>query len=118
MKKRHFLKASAALPIVLAASPAWACKEGDVLAIVSHPVSDFQTWSEVFKKARQHRDKHGITGTEVFQEPGDPNKVVVIHRFPTAEAAKKFFDSEGHADTLKKGGATAPAVIMLAADAA
>ena len=95
-----------------------ACKEGELVAVVSHPVSDFKAWRKVFDAARLHRIKAGIRNSEVFQDPADPNKVIVIHRFPGTKAAEDFFGSEGHANTLKKGGATAPPVIMLAAAAA
>lgn len=118
MKKRNLLTAVAITALAFALRPAIACGKAEIVAIVSHPVSDFKAWRKVFDAAQSHRIKAGVSHSEVFQDSVDPNKVIVIHRFPGTKAAEDFFGSEGHADTLKKGGATAPPVIMLAADAA
>lgn len=87
---------------------------GTVLAVISHPVKDFAAWKVVYDSAEAIRQKAAVTGAEVFQEPGEPNKVVVIHRFPDVEAAQGFLGNPELKAAMMKGGVTAPPTVMLA----
>jgi len=87
---------------------------GKVLAVVSHPVKDFAAWKVMYDGAEPVRQKAGVTGAEVFQDPADPNKIVVIHRFPSLEAAQAFLADPGLKDAMMKGGVMAPPTVLLA----
>ena len=87
---------------------------GKVLAVFSHPVKDFATWKVVYDGAQPIREKAGVTGAEVFQDPTDPTKVVIIHRFPSVEAVQGFLSNPGLKDAMMKGGVTAPPSVIMA----
>lgn len=117
MSKRAFIKgAAAAAATVLVASTgskAQAAALGPVIAVVSHPVKDYAAWRAVYDSAEPIRQKAGVTGAEVFHDPKDPTMMVVIHRFPTVEAAEEFLGDPGLKEAMEKGGVTAaPAVVL------
>ncbi len=91
---------------------------GPVLAVVSHPVADFKAWRKVYDSAESIRRKAGVTGAEVFQDPSDANKAVIIHRFASVEAAQSFFDEPALKVAMSQGGVTAPPSVTLAVAAA
>ncbi len=115
MKKRNLLKAAAAaLPVAFIATRATAADMGPVLAVVSHRVKDYAAWRVVYDGAEPIRQKAGVTGAEVFRDPTDPNMMVIIHRFPTTEAARGFLGDPALKDAMMKGGVMAPPAIILA----
>ena len=87
---------------------------GKVLAVVSHPVKDFSDWKVAYDSAEFVRQMASVTGAEVFQYPSDPSKVVIIHRFPSVEAAQGFLGDPGLKEAMMKGGVTAPPTVILA----
>ena len=68
----------------------------------------------IYDGAEPVRQKAGVTGAEVFQDPADPNKVVIIHRFPSLQAAQEFLGDPGLKEAMMKGGVTAPPTVILA----
>lgn len=88
---------------------------GPVLAVVSHPVADYAAWRVVYDKGQSARDAMGVTGAEVFVETANPSMVVVIHRFPSMEAAQSFLQHPALKDAMARAGVTAPPSIILAA---
>ena len=118
MSKREFIKgAAAATATVLVASmagKAQAAAVGPVIAIISHPVKDYAAWRVVYDGAEPIRQKAGVTGAEVFHDAKNPKMIVVIHRFPSLEAAHGFLGNPGLKEAMKKGGVTAPPTIILA----
>ena len=121
MKKRNFMKAAAGLSATAIAASfvgkAQAGAMGPVLAVVSHPVKDFAAWRVVYDSVEAIRQKAGVTDAEVFQDPKDPNMVVIIHRFPTVEAAQAFLGDPALKEAMMKGGVTAPPTAMIAVSA-
>lgn len=118
MFKREFVKgAAAATATVLVAgagSRAQAATPGPVIAVISHPVKDYAAWRVVYDSAEPIRQKAGVTGAEVFRDPTDPSMIVVIHRFPTLEAAQAFLGDPGLKEAMEKGGVTAAPAVVLA----
>ena len=87
---------------------------GKVLAVISHPVKDFATWKVAYDGAEAIRQKAGVTGAEVFKDPADSNKMVIIHRFATLEAAHTFLGDPALKEAMMKGGVTAPPSVIMA----
>ncbi len=117
MSKRDFMKAAAGVAATVVASglvgKAQAAAIGPVLAVISHPVKDYAIWRAVYDSAGPVRDKAGVTGAEVFHDPKNPNMMVIIHRFPSLEAAQAFLGDPGLKAAMEKGGVTAaPTVVM------
>ena len=118
MSKRNFLKAAAGLGATAIAATfvdkAQAAEKGPVLAVISHPVKDYAAWRVVYDSAEPIRQKAGVTGAEVFHGPKDPKMIVIIHRFPTVEAAQAFLGDPGLKEAMMKGGVTAPPTAIIA----
>ncbi len=118
MEKRNMMKAAvgaaAALAVGSLAGKASAAAMGPVLAVVSHPVKDYAAWRAVYDGAEPIRQKMGVTGAEVFHDPKDANMMVIIHRFPSLEAAQAFLGDPGLKDAMMKGGVTAAPTAIIA----
>jgi hypothetical protein len=80
---------------------------GPVLAIISHPVKDYAAWRVVYDRAEPIRESAGVTAAEVFHDPKDANKMVIIHRFPTLDSMQKFLSDPALASAMAAGGVLA-----------
>ena len=87
---------------------------GSVLAVVTHPVADYATWRVVYDEASMLRDAAGVTGAEVFVDTANPLMMVILHRFPSMEAAQGFFSNPDLAAGMQRGGVTAPPTVIFA----
>jgi quinol monooxygenase YgiN len=118
VSKRKFMKtvAGVAAAVITAgvARKAQAAEMGPVLAVVSHPVKDYAIWRAAYDSAAPVREKAGVTGAEVFHDPKDPNMMVIIHRFPSLDAAQSFLGDPGLKAAMEKGGVTAAPTVVLA----
>jgi heme-degrading monooxygenase HmoA len=85
-----------------------AAATGDVVAIASHRVADYATWRAVYDAGKDLRRRGGVTGAEVFVDPGDPNAVVVITRFDSLAAMQAFASNAELAEAMKQGGVIMP----------
>ena len=122
MNKRMLLKAitglSAALCIGFAGGPGLAKTAsgatGPVLAVISHPVKNYAAWKPIYDAAAPIRAKAGVTGAEVFHDPADPNKIVILHRFKTVAAEAAFMADPDLKAAMDKGGVTAAPTTIVA----
>ena len=87
---------------------------GKVLAVVTHPVKDYAAWRVGYDGAEAIRQKAGVTGAEVFRDPKDPNMMIIIHRFPSVEAAQGFMADPDLKAAMTKYGVTAPPTVTFA----
>ena len=65
--------------------------------VVLHHVKDYQAWRKVYVSVATIQRDGGVTAESVYQAKGDPNNVLVLHRFATMAAAEAFFASLGPA---------------------
>ena len=86
---------------------------GEVIAIASHPVADYATWRAVYDAGQELRDRAGVRGGEVFVDPKDPNKVLVITRFASLAAMETFSANPELAEAMKRGGVTLPRTMLV-----
>jgi quinol monooxygenase YgiN len=108
---------AATLIVGIAAGPAFAqtaTAPAPVLAVISHPVKDYAAWRVVYESAEPIRQKAGVTGAEVFRDPKEPNKIVIIHRFKTIADAQAFLADPDLKAAMSKGGVTAPPTAIIA----
>ena len=87
---------------------------GPVLAVVTHPVADYAAWRVVYDEASVVRDAAGVTGAEVFIDAANPLMMVILHRFPSMEAAQGFFNNPDLAAAMTRGGVTAAPTVIFA----
>lgn len=115
MSKRNFIKAAAGIAATFAiAGKTQAASLGPVLAVISHPVKDYAAWRAVYDSAEPLRQKAGVTGAEVFRDPKDSNMIVVVHRFPSLEAAQVFLGDPALQDAMMKAGVIVPPAVTIA----
>jgi hypothetical protein len=99
----RFALAGAAALTAFSGAPSAASAEdaslGSILAVIAHPVADYAA---------------GVTGAEVFIDATDPLMVVVLHRFPSMEAAQGFFSDPALIAGMQRAGVTAPPTIIFA----
>ncbi len=71
---------------------------------VRHRVADFETWAVAYKEHGAVRDRLGCTGDSVLRDAGDPNEVLVLTYWPSAEQAHQFATDPGLPEVMKKAG--------------
>jgi quinol monooxygenase YgiN len=59
--------------------------------VVLHHVKDYQSWRKVYDEVGPLQREGGVIAESVYQAKGDPNNVLVLHRFATMQAAEAFF---------------------------
>ena len=87
------------------------------LLVVRHPVEDYAAWREVYDSIEPLRQEFGCTGQSVFQDPGDPNDVTVLHYWSTLEQAQGFAGSEGLKEAMGRAGVAGPPRIEIVTEA-
>jgi hypothetical protein len=72
--------------------------------VVRHRVKDYDAWLSVYKGLEPLRFQHGCIGDRVLCIPDDPNEVLVLHEFPSFEAARGFAFDPALGAGMKHGG--------------
>jgi quinol monooxygenase YgiN len=63
------------------------------LTLVRHRVRDYAAWRKVYDEFAPAQQTGGVTEQSVYQDPADPNDVLVLHRFPDRATADAFMAS-------------------------
>lgn len=74
------------------------------MSVVLHRVADYDAWRQVYDSVADMQKEGGVTGESVHRMAGDPDNVLVIHRFDTLEAAQTFFANPELAEAMQKAG--------------
>lgn len=81
---------------------------------VHHRVESYDTWRPFFDEHRRVREQHGATGHRVYKVAGDPNDIVIVNEFATAEGAKAFAADPSLRSIMGSAGVVgAPEVLFL-----
>ncbi len=81
---------------------------------VHHKVADYKKWREVFDSMTSLRTSFGMTGQEVLQATGDPNEIVVITEWHSADEARAYSASPDLKQGMQKAGVISqPEVLIL-----
>ncbi len=75
-----------------------------VSSIVTHRVSDFDAWHEVYKSVEGVQKAGGVRSERVLRGVDDPQMVVVEHVFDDADTAHAFFDNAELRQAMADGG--------------
>jgi heme-degrading monooxygenase HmoA len=81
--------------------------------IVQFQVRDYDGFKSVFDEMRPMRKEHGVTTHRLHRGVDDPNRIVVITEYATADEARAFAQSTVLKEAHKRAGVTAPADILL-----
>ena len=85
--------------------------------IVQHHVVDYDQWYSVFKEHEITRRQHGATGHAIYRVVTDPNTVVVVSDFATADGLKAFMESPTLPAAMERGGVDGPAQVWIVEEA-
>lgn len=73
-------------------------------AMVRQNVKDYDKWKKIFDEDGVNRKTASSKGGQVFRALDDPNNVFVMLDFDDLDKAKKFIDSDGLKEAMKKAG--------------
>jgi heme-degrading monooxygenase HmoA len=82
----------------------------NTIALVHHPVADFDAWKKMYDDFAPIQAEHGVRGHQVLRSIDDPNDVIVTHTFDSPETARAFFAMPELKDAMREGGVDADAV--------
>jgi hypothetical protein len=63
------------------------------ISFVRHHVADYDAWRRVYDSVDEMQTAGGVTDKAVYREEGDPNDVLIMHRFASREQAHAFFEN-------------------------
>ena len=78
--------------------------DSPVVCVVHHRVNDYDAWKPVFDEHEGVRRAHGALEHRLYQDPYEPNRVVIHNDFPSEEAARGFLADPSLADAMQRGG--------------
>jgi hypothetical protein len=76
--------------------------------VIRHPVEGYESWRKVYDGAATLRGRHGVTADRVLRDSADPATLLILHEFPTVEAAHAFAGDPELEATMKQAGVAAP----------
>ena len=76
-------------------------------------VRDFNRFKTAFDEFEPVRAEYGVTSHQMFRDPDDPRKVVVVIALPSADAARRFSSEPRRAEALVRAGVLASADAIL-----
>ena len=72
--------------------------------LVLHPVSDYAAWRKVYDEVAGLQSRSGVISESVHRAKDDPNTVLVLHKFPTMDAATAFFQNGDLKAAMQRAG--------------
>jgi len=79
--------------------------------VARHGITNYDTWRSAYEQADSLRSKHGCTSERVLRDCADDLSVLVLHEFPTIEAAQAFANDPELGAAMQKAGVTGPPTI-------
>lgn len=79
---------------------------GDTKLGVMHEVEDFDAFAARFWDHRQVRRRDGCIAESLLRDSANPNLILAVLTFNSAESAKRFIEIPGLEETMRRGGAT------------
>jgi len=80
------------------------------IALVRHPVPDFDAWKKVYDAFAPVQAEHGVHAHQVLRSIDNPNDVIVTHTFDSREAARAFFAMPELKEAMSQGGVSVDSV--------
>ena len=75
-----------------------------VKVVVQHHVADYDAWYPVFTEHEAFRRKHGGSGHILLRSREDPNSILIVTDFATAEGAQAFMADPSLPEAMAKAG--------------
>ena len=80
---------------------------------VHHKVADYAQWRKVFDEMDAVRRAMGQTGVHVYRTAADPNEIVIITDWGTADQARAYGQLPGLKDAMQRGGVISQPEILI-----
>ena len=71
---------------------------------LQHRVKDYNVWRRTYDSAADMQKEGGVTAQAVYRAEGDPNTVLVYHKFATIAKARAFMANPALRDAMQKAG--------------
>ena len=71
---------------------------------VLHRVEEYGKWREIYDSVGEMQKSGGVVEDAVFRAEGDPNNVLVMHRFESLSEAHAYFENPLLADAIREAG--------------
>lgn len=81
--------------------------------VVQHRVRDYRAWKPVFEEHQTVRVKHGAKGHVLYRAIDDPNNVIVVNEFASADGAKAFMADPTLPEAMTRAGVIMPPAVYL-----
>jgi heme-degrading monooxygenase HmoA len=85
--------------------------------MVHHKVADYNKWRAVYDSMAGTRQRYGEQGAQVLRSASDPNELVILTQWNTAEAARAFAGAAELKDALQKAGVISQPEVLILEDA-
>jgi len=72
--------------------------------LIKHPVEDYDKWKAEFDAFHDHRKASGETSFQINRPIDDPNNLVILFEWDSAENAKAFLDSTDLKEAMQRAG--------------
>ena len=108
---------SLATSLFLALPVAASAQDVPVLAVISHPVEDYGVWRQIYDDFADAQQAGGVIMEQVYQDPADPNNVLVLHGFASLGDAEEFLTSDKLKTAMAGAGVAAPPTVSVMARA-
>jgi heme-degrading monooxygenase HmoA len=79
-----------------------------VKAIVQSHVEDYERFHAVFSERVDFRKSHGATGHTIYRSVDDPNTLVVVNDFASADDARAFAAAPELKEAMARAGVEGP----------
>jgi len=83
---------------------------------VKHQVRDFDSWKKTYDNFTPTRKALGVIGASVHRDGGDPNSIIVTHRFADMATANAFTSSPELKSAMERSGVVGEPEIWLSDD--
>lgn len=74
------------------------------MVVILHRVDNYAQWRRVYDSVEQLRTESGVLDHAVFRAEGDPDNILVTHKFTTLEAAHEYFENPKVLDAVREAG--------------
>ena len=75
------------------------------MLLIEYRVGDFAEWKTIFDQDPLGRSTHGVTRLWIYQDPDDPNHLMVSLEFPSTDQARSFLTLPALQQVWERSGA-------------
>ena len=72
--------------------------------LVKHTVEDYDAWKPHYDDDASAREAHGERGYRLFHVSGEPNEIVMVFEWDSAENAREFLESSDLREVMEEAG--------------